>query len=593
MEIDQLFFIFILSGIMGLFIWERWRYDLVAVMGLLVCVGAGFVPASEAFQGFGHPATITVTAVFIISRALTNAGVTDPLTRVLGRIAFYPTIHIFALTLTGAFMSAFMNNVGALAILMPVAIQSSIKANRSPSMVLMPLSFGTLLGGMTTLIGTPPNIIIATFREKELKEPFGMFDFTPMGSVIAVTGILFLSLIGWRFLPKKKREEKPQKTLIDIEAYVTEAQVTEESKTSNLNFGSLEEFANTFEVTIAGLIRSDKLSTNLPLDEDVMKNDILILEGEPSDFSKFIAKYKLKALGASGGVKNILSTKEAGTAEAIVTPGSQLEGRTVRSINFQRRYGLSLMGISRQGKSFRGRLKEVKFKMGDILLFYGNHSLIPDMLSDLKCLPLAERSIPLQKSFYPWVALSIFGIAIILSAMKVIPVQVSLVSAALCMVFFGIVPLRDLYESIEWSIIVLLGAMIPVGLAFETTGTAEALIRMVFQSAGDISPVFLLSLVMIVTMCITDVLNNAATALVMAPLAINLAKTIGVNTDPFLMSVAIGSSCAFLTPIGHQNNALIMGPGGYNFKDYWRMGLPLEILVLGVGVPAILYFWPL
>lgn len=592
MTLDQLLLVLILVGIMILFVWGRWRYDLVALMGLLACVIVGVVPSPEAFQGFAHPATITVAAVFIISKALTNAGVTDSLTRLLYPMAPYPVLYVLAFLLTGAFMSAFMNNVGALAILMPVAIQSSISANRSPGMILMPLSFGTMLGGMTTLIGTPSNIIIATFREKELKEPFGMFDFTAVGSIVAFTGILFISLVGWRFISKKKREAKPSQDLLDIEAYVTEAQVTEKSKTEALTLGDLEEAADEFDVVLAGFIRAGKLSTRLPLEELLRKNDILILEGEPADFNKFIAKYKLKLIGASGAIKNVLSSRNAGMAEAIVSPGSPLEGRQVSSVPFQRRYGISLMGISRQGKSFRGRLKQVKFKVGDILLFYGNYERIPDMFSALKCLPLLARSIPLQKTFYPWFSLVVFAGAIALSAMKICPIQITLALAALLLVISGILPLRDLYESIDWPVIVLLGAMIPVGYALESTQTAKALVTILLGPSTEASPVFVLTLVMLITMCFSDILNNAATTLVMAPIALNLAKTMGVNSDPFLMAVAVGASCAFLTPIGHQNNALIMGPGGYGFNDYWRMGLPLEILIVVTGIPMILYVWP-
>ncbi|MGE0472777.1 MAG: SLC13 family permease [Nitrospirales bacterium] len=599
---QQLMLLALLAGLLVLFIWERWRYDLVALTALLLAVIGGLVPSDEAFLGFGHPAVITVAAVLIISKALSNAGAVAALTRYVRVATRSPSLHVAVLSTLGGLISTVMNNVGALALLMPVAMQSSIEAKRSPAVVLMPLAFGSILGGMVTLIGTPPNIIVANYRADLTGQPFSMFDFTPVGGIVALVGIVFVAFIGWHFIPRARRSKNAPQDLFQIQEYVTEGKVVPGSKAVGKSLIELEAATDDSDVQIIGLIRGEQSIRGAAWRERIQEGDVLILEAGPQGMNKFVSALGLELTGtqpqeevkeAEGqtGTKK----KEAETLlEAVVPPDrSWLVGRLAGSLKLQSRFGVILLGVSRQGTPYRGRLKEFRFKAGDVLLLQGDKERIFEVIGLLGCLPLAERGIQLSKPRLAWWAGGIFGLSLVLSLMGILELPIALTGAALAMVLLSIVSPRDVYQSIDWPVLVLLGAMIPIGRAIEHSGVSTILAKLLIDLTIGFPPVVLLGGIMVFTMMLSDVMNNAATAVVMAPLSVAVAQSLGVHPDPFLMAVAIGASCAFLTPIGHQNNLLVMGPGGYRFGDYWRIGLPLELLIVLVGIPLLSSVWPL
>lgn len=593
MTVPQILIIVVLILTLVLFIWDKWRFDIVAGAALVISVLLGLIKPSEAFTGFGHPATITVALVLMISYTLTRSGATEGLSKFVSKSATSVSMHVAILCLLSGVLSMFMNNVGALALLMPMAIDSANKANRSPAIVLMPLAFASMLGGLVTLIGTPPNIIIALYREQITGKPFTMFDFSPVGGVTALIGILFIALVGWRLISIRKENKSSEDELFEIDSYISEVKLNENSKILEKTIEQIEELSKDIDVLIVSLIHQGQRLHTARKSQILSKNDILLIEGSHEEIDKFITKFKLDIV-TEGSVKSeMLHSKEADVYEAVITPGSTLEGRSVEQVRLRRKYSVSILAVSRQGKPYRGRLSSLRFRVGDVLLLYGHSENVAEAISSTNCLPLAERGLGLGRRKHALPTLAFFAGAILLSALGIVSIQIALAGAIIGMLVTGVFPLRDLYTGIDWPVIVLLGAMIPIGNALETTQTTDLLAKLILSLTNGTSIYFILGLTLTITMILSAVLNNAATAILMAPIAKNLAEQLGSNPDSFLMAVAIGASCAFLTPIGHQNNALVMGPGGYKFNDYWKMGLPLEIIIISVSIPAIALFWPL
>ena len=562
------------------------RYDLVAALALMACVLVGLVPADEAFSGFSNSAVITVAAVLVISRGLQNAGVVRQLAKIAERVGENPTVQVGTLTGLTAIMSGLINNVGALALMMPVAVDIAKKSGRSPSYILMPMAFGSLLGGMTTLIGTPPNLIIASFRTRYTDTEFGMFDYAPVGIGVMLVGVVFITLIGWRLVPK--RESQHGQALFEIDKYSADVFVTQDSPIINQRLGQLADdhdaidFISLFRNTKPFDLRNPYLKIRL--------GDVLRVKADPADLKEFVEE---ASLTLSGDKPHKLEASEMQLIEAVVASDSTVLGRTARSLNLRERFGANLIALSRRNKTLASRIKNVKIKGGDVMMLQAPAESVGSVLSELKVLPLAKRDIPLEHPKRLLVSMVLFGIAIAVASIGWLPSSVAFVMCAIALVLTGIVRKRDLYQQIDWPIIVLLGAMIPVGGAFETSGAAAGISNSLVEMKSFASPTVMLVLLMIITMILSDILNNAATAIVMAPVAIGLANNLGVSPDTFLMAVAIAASCAFLTPIGHQSNTLVMGPGGYKFGDYIWMGIWVEIIVLVVSVPLLLWFWPL
>ncbi len=576
---------------LGLFAWGRIRHDFVALITLFILIVAGIIDPAQAFKGFGHPAVITVAAVLIIGKGLEFSGLIDLLGKWVMKIGDNLLLQITVLSVLVAVSSAFMNNVGALAIMMPIAIHMARKSGNPPSYILMPIAFASLLGGMTTLIGTPPNIIIATFRADEMGEPFSMFDFSPVGLAIMLSGLVFIIVIGWRLLPKRA-VKKSDEDMFDIDDYITEVEVVKDSKIIGKTIAEIAEISDA-EVQILGLVRNKK-RIHAPDSHDlVMDKDIIILETDADELNTFIDDTKVKLVGDKKFRKDAEGSDKIAVTEAIVMADSSLIGRTAADIRMRSRYSINLLAVARREKRIHRRIDHVIFQTGDVLLLQGREHLLNDTITSIGCLPLAQRSLRIGYQTKIPLALGIFITSIILVVAGVLPVQVAFSMAAVGMVLSGVLPIKNVYTSVDWPVIVLLGAMIPVGVALETSGGASLIASRVLE-LGEMMPAWaMLTIILVVTMFLSDIINNAATVVLMAPIAISVANGLGYSSDPFLMAVAVGGSCAFLTPIGHQSNTLVMGPGGYKFTDYWRMGLPLEVIIVLVGIPMIMWAWPL
>jgi di/tricarboxylate transporter len=588
---DQALLFALIVMILVFLVWGRFRYDLVAFSGLLIAYLIGAVPADSVFSGFGHPAVAIIALVLIISRGLSRSGAIELLSRHLLDASRSLQAHVGVMATLSAALSSVMNNVAALALLMPLDLQAARRAKRSPAETLMPLSFASILGGMITLIGTPPNIVIATVRQDTLGESFSMFDFAPVGAVVAVAGILFVVFLGRHLIPLERRKHDSARELEDLEGYVAEVRVAESSKMIGKQLKELDEFVDEYGVSVLGLVRRGKRLPGLARNEVVHKSDLVVLEGGPDSIDQFIGAAGLTFIKRRKEREKLEGTMVI--AEAVVPDNAPVVGRSARGLRLLYRHGVTLLGISRRGTRIRERVRDTQIQPGDILLLLGPEEQLPEVIDWLGCLALAERGLEITQRRQAWTAIGVFAAAVIAASLGWIYLPLALAAAVVVYVVLNIVPLSQVYESIEWSVIVLLGAMIPIGAALEASGGSELIAGALVAWTQGLPAVAVLVVMMIITMTLSDVLNNVATALVAAPIAIAVADRLQVNPDAFLMGIAVAASCAFLTPIGHKNNIIIMGPGGYRFGDYWRMGLPLEVLVIAVAVPMILWVWPL
>ena len=589
----------ILLFTMALFISGKLRYDIVALVALMISVATGVVDPEHVYLGLSNPAVITVACVMIISQAINESGALSGVNQLLSRCIGYSTLHIGALTIISAILSAFMNNVGALALMMPIALQTARETKRSPSILLMPIALGSALGGLSTMIGTPPNLLIADFYFNHYHKHFSMFDFSYAGVLTAVVGIVFISLIGWRLLPKRKKQVDAE-DLFEIEDYITELKVTDDSTAISKSIAEFEHQLSD-DYSIVGIIRNARKRLVVRSTQVIQENDILIIEASSKVLTKLIRSFKLELIAEQKISKEHLKQKDITLVECVIPQGSSIADRSSQSLRLRSRFRTNLLAISRQGSPFKERLNHVKLKGGDVILLQGSHESIQEIISRFSLLPLVERKIKVGKSKHPYLSLLIFIAAIIPAALQLQPVEVCFGGAVLAMLLLNIVPARRIYNLIDWPIIILLAAMIPVGQSLQNNGSAEIAhfftqnlqpFLVTFLSPFSAKVTILVTLILI-TMTLSDFMNNAATAIVMAPIAASIADSLSCNPETFLMGVAIGASCSFLTPLGHQNNTLVMGPGGYKFSDYLRMGLPLEILVLLVSTPLLIHFFPL
>jgi di/tricarboxylate transporter len=636
---QQTIILMILAATVAAFLWGRWRHDMVAVASLLACVLFGLVPAAEAFNGFGHPAVITVACVLILSRGLLNSGAVDALARRVLPTTAGPLVSIAAFTALAAALSAFMNNVGALALLMPVAIQIAQRLELPPGRVLMPLSFGSILGGMTTLIGTPPNLIVAGFRAETGASGFAMFDFTPVGLAVAVVGVLFVTTIGWRLVPTRSQTAGKS---FEIGAYLTEARVPEKSKAVDMTLAEIEAALAEADAQVVGMVRDEVRIPGPGRARRIRVGDILVIEADPEALASALSTLGLKleedvraerdeddeaapeegagkradaapadtgsriakvrdGTGSGGRAdesakerkRKAIQSDEIALVELAVRPDSRLAGRSATDIHLRTRFGVNLLAVSRQGRRSLARLRTMPLAPGDVLLMQGDADTLNEFASEFGCVPLAERALRLPDARNTSIAVATMLAAVSGAALGLLPAAISFAAGALVMMATRVVAPRRVYDAVDWPVVVLLAALIPVAGAMASTGGADLIARLLLGSVANGNAVLALALILIVTMTLSDFMNNAATAAVMCPIAIGVAAQLGTNADPFLMAVAVGASCAFLTPIGHQNNTLILGPGGFRFGDYWRLGLPLEVIVVAVSVPMILFVWPL
>ena len=591
MNSEQILLVAIFCLLFSLLLWGKFRYDLVAFSILIISVAIGVVPYNNAFDGFAHPATIIVALVLVVSKGLINSGAIFFIGQKISALGKSLWRHISIIGFIGAILSAFMNNVAALALLMPIDINKARASNWAPRKTLMPLSFATILGGMATLIGTPPNIIISSIRYEHTGEPFKMFDFFPVGGITAIIGLAFVALIGWRLIPKTSQNDDAGKELMEIASYVSNLTVSQNSLVLGKNLHEIYEAAEKCDAAVLGIIRNsiriDKGSRNLKIEE----NDQLIIDATPESLDEFRSIQKLEFPFKKDRI--LAESDNYIPIEVVVTDTSRLLNTSAIKVGLAWRKATVLLGISRKGRPIRKQIRRTIIREGDMLLILVPKESFNEVINWIGCLPLAARGLNITDTSKMTAALSIFFVGLIVASVGLLklPIVLGLVIILYCLT--KIVPPREVYSSVEWPVIILLASVIPLGAALESNGTTEIIVQILTKYASSMEPWLIIAIIMIITMTLSDILNNTATTLVIAPISIQLAQTLNLNTDTFLMAVAVSASCAFLTPIGHKNNTIILGPGGYRFGDYWRMGLVLEVLIIITSIPLLLIFWPI
>ena len=587
MTLPQILSVLVLAGMMLLFIWGRFRYDLVAIMALLAALALGIVKPKDAFGGFSDDIVIIVGSALVLSGAVQRSGVIESAMLVLQRRVRRIRSQLLLLCASVGFASALVKNIGALAMMMPVAFQMAKRSDRSPAVFLMPMSFASLLGGLITLIGTSPNIIVSRVREEMTGEPFKMFDYTPVGLGLTLVGLIFLRF-AYRLLPRGRRAAPTLGEAMDIQDYVTEAEIPAGSPAVDETVSAFRE-RHENEVHVTAILRSGIRSSPFP-DTTLKPEDVLILAGAPDGLERVIAADGLELEGQHRDKPE--GSGSVGVLEAVIGTESALIGRTAGRLGLHERFGVNLIAVSRQGERLATRLGEIELSAGDVIVLQGPLDLLFERLGELGCLPLAERTLRLGSARKGLLPLAILAVAMLATATGTIPVAVAFFAAAGLTVLSGALPVREAYDHIEWPILVMLGALIPVSDTLRTTGTTELIGDWLSHFASILPPWGAVALILAAAMAVTPFLNNAATVLVMAPIAATFATELGYRPEAFLMATAVGAGCDFLTPIGHQCNTLVMGPGGYKFGDYARLGAPLSLLVLAVGTPLILWTWP-
>ncbi len=581
----------LIAVMLVLFMWERWRYDLVAVMILLAATLIGVVPADKAFDGFSNPVIVIIASVLIVSKAISTSGILDNVMRKAMKDVTSSTMQIGILTACVTFLSAFVKNVGTLGIFMPIAIQVARRSQRSPSIYLMPLAFGSLIGGTITLIGTSPNLLISSVREQLGKAPFSLFDFAWVGLPLSILSVAFLA-IGWRLLPKDRKGAPSADQKFEIERYTTELRISEDSPLAGKSVGDLEHLGDS-EVLVRAVTREGGHHYIPHRYWPLFAGDIVSIQADPAAIKTLTDQGRLELVGAEELEKDDDERDELGVVEAIVGPNSILLGRSPRSMQLRQHYDVNLIAVSRAGANRHTRLQSHSFEVGDVVALQGWQKELSATLKVLGCLPLVDRGLTLGSLRQGIIPLAVLAVAMVLIATHAVNVAVGFFGAAVLVVLWRQVSLKEAYEAIDGPVIVMLAALLPVGHGLEGTGATKVMGEWIAAASTGLPGYGAIALMIVVSMILTPFLHHAAAVLVLGPVAAVVAKQLGYDPDPFLMAVALGCACDFLTPIGHQNNLLVMGPGGYKFSDYWRLGLPLSILVTVAGTALILTFWPL
>lgn len=590
MTLPQTLSILTLVGMMALFIWGRFRYDVTAILALMATLALGIVKPEDAFTGFSDDIVIIVGSALVISAAVQRSGlIEEALVLVMKRVTRVRS-HLFVLMASVGFASALVKNVGALAMLMPAAFQLAKKDKVNASVFLMPMAFASLLGGLMTLVGTSPNIIVSRVREQMTGEPFRMFDYLPTGLGLLLVGLLFLRF-GYRLLPRDRQAAPTMGDALDIKGYVTEAKIGEGSPAIGKTVAEFVE-RHDHAVGVMSVLRSGMRSFPSP-DIVLRDEDTLILGGDPDALERAIATDKLALEGQHRDQPEGSDDSDIGVIEAVVNTNSILVGQTAGRLRLQRRFGVNLIAISRSGERLTRKLGATVLRAGDVIVLQGPLNLLPERLRDLGALPLAERALRLGITKQGWLPVVILAIAMAATATGLVPVAVAFFVAAGLVMAVGALPLRDAYESVDWPILIMLGALIPVSDSLRITGASDLIATQLAHIAALLPAWGAVALILVTAMAVTPFLNNAATVLVMAPIAAVFANDLGYRPEAFLIATAVGAGCDFLTPIGHQCNTLVLGPGGYRFSDYARLGAPLSLLVILVGTPLIIWTWPL
>lgn len=587
MNTEQALAFALMGGTVGLFVWGKLRYDLVAVLGLVVGVLIGVIPEKQMFSGFSNDLIWIIASVLVLSAAIARSGMIErAFTPIMSRLG-HPRLQIPVFAGAVMLLSMVTKNIGALAIMMPMAMQTARKTGTPVSRLLMPMSFASLLGGLVTLVGTSPNLIVSGVRQSILGQPYQFFDFAPVGLGICVAGFAFLFLSQFVFRIDRTPPPSVEEALESVR-FVTELSIPDDSEWIGKPFAELDALG-TPEVDVVSIVGAPKKGKPAA-GYKLQGGDHVICEGEEAALEKFAATAALGLVGERHRAEDE-AADEVKVIEGVIAQQSKLVGKTPAGARIHEQYGVSLLAVSREGANLNTELRATSLKAGDVVIFKAGEGAIAEAFADLHVLPLSERSLALGVKRFGFAPLTALAAAVFAIGMGWAPPHVALAAAAVLVLLLRVMSMAEAYQSVDGPLLVLLAALIPISEAIDKTGGAALIATPLAHVLGPLPPYLAVATLILVGMAVTPFLNNAATVLIVAPIAAAVAKNLGANPDAYLMAVAIGAGCDFLTPIGHQCNTLVMGPGGYRFGDYWKLGLPLSVIVVLVATPIIVMVW--
>ncbi|MGI4801131.1 MAG: SLC13 family permease [Janthinobacterium lividum] len=589
MTTEQVSILLVCAGALVLLAWGRWRFDVVGLLALVAAVLCGAVPADGAFAGFADPAVPAIAAVLVISAAIRNSGLLDAPLRLLAVLPRVTGVEVGALGAIAAALSAVMNNHDAAAALLPAARATVRRSRRSPAPLVAALGAASLLGGLITVVGTPPNLLVASLRRQVTGAPFGVFDFAAVGGLLAVAGVVFLA-VGWRLLPRDQRQDRDEESSLVGESYTSEVAVPEGSPLVGRTIAALRAGADR-DIAVSAIIREDYRRFVPRGDSEIAAGDVLVLNCEPDALQRLMERSGSLIVGGHGTAG--LDPERIGVVEAVVSPGSELIGVSPGEIGLDDRYRVSLLAIGRRGGNLAARLRRTKLRAGDVLVLQGELDVMGPTLTALGCLTLAERRLRLGRQRQIALPALLMAGALALAAAGFLPLAVALLCAVALLVVLRVATMGEVYGSVAWPMVVLFGTLLPVSAALRRSGAADVLASHAATLLDGVPAAWSVVLTLVLALALTPLVNGAATVLMLGPVAAGLAARLGLSADPYLMAVAVGASCDFLTPTGSRGNILSLGLDRTAARPPWRLALSLTAVVAAVGVPAILFFWPL
>ncbi len=590
----QAFLVLSLLGlVVALLITERLRPDIVSMLALAGLVALRILPTDQALSGFSNPATVTVACMFVLSAGLQASGLVRLIgDRVLRHGPASETGLLLLLVLTIAPISAFINNTAAVVVFMPIVLRLCHGRGISPSRLLMPMVFLAILGGTCTLIGTSTNILVSSLAAERGLRPFGLFEITPLGLVFLGLGIFYLLLVGRRWLPERVKAE-PLAEAHELRGYLSEVQVRNDSPLAGQTLRQAR-IAERFGLQVIGVVRPGG-GLRILADENhrLAAGELLLVKGPAAALVDLGERTGLAVRPGQRPDDAQLDSLESALLEVVVSPGSALEGRTIKEIDFRGRYGATAVALRRHGAELLEKIGRVRLKLGDELLVVAHR----DRLDSLRrqgqdFFALQELELPRPRPLQLVLAPLIIAAVVVSAALNVLPIAGSALVGAVLMVLTGCLPPRQVYGSVDWKVIFLLAGVIPLGAARESTGAAGLVVGALLGVAGDFGPRVVLGAIVLLTYLLTGVMSNNATAALMFPLAVGSAEAIGIDSRPLLIGIMFAASAAFYTPFGYQTNLLVYGPGGYRFTDYTRVGGPLNLIYVVASIALIPVLFP-
>ena len=588
---ENILVLVILAAAVILFVSERLRVDLIALLVLITLRITGLITIEEAFSGFASPAVITVWSVYIVSGGLFKSGIADILANFMLRLSGQSYLRLlFIIMITVGIMSSFMNNIGAVAILLPAVVSAGRKINVAPSKLLIPMAFTSLLGGKMTLIGTPPNILATSIMESYGgMEPFGFFDFTPMGAIVLVVGILYFLLIGNHLLPDRTPSGQLSESY-QIRDYLSEVRVKDKSSLVGKTLAE-SQLGQNYNLNVVQIHRSGE-RLRVPSQNPVFRSgDILLVQGSSQNILKSYETLDLEAIPEwkfedfSQGTQTMI--------EVTLSPRSKMQGQTLKEIDFRAHFGLTVLALQHRGKSIFSNLADIPLDFGDAMLIQGPEDRIAQLRRDEDFLILETPPMETKRTQKAPLAVLILAGVLLVVSMRILHVSTAMLIGAVLMILTGVLKMDEAYQAIEWKSVFLIAGMLPMGIAMQNSGTALFLAQKIVDVVGNWGTIAVLMGIFLMTALTTEVMSNAAATVLVTPIAIDAARSLGANPQTFVMAVVIAAATSFLMPIGHQANVLVFGPGGYKFGDYTRVGIWLNIIIFFVVLVFLPLIWPL